>query len=327
VSSTASRHVSASTLEEYHAKGVNGVLVVPGTPTARIQISPAERKLRLLTQAARGVSGPNLIDRAHLAYDLLEEDGSMWQCLEVDYQDNLPEVYPVICAILDRVQVEGQAFTDAVEAVLHGLNDVLAGRGGLTHEQQVGLFGELIVLLARARLVTASRAVVEWRGPTGEEHDFGLTDDDVEVKTTVAEQRSHWINGLTQLQPTPGRNLYLLSIQLTAAGAGAGATLPELVEKLRALPDVPLSDADAALAQAGYRNHHADLYNSRWALRSAPAFYLVDDAFPALTPSRLAQGVPRFGHIGDVRYRVDLAGLVAAAPLFASELEKQCPHE
>ena len=61
-----------------------------------------------------------------------------------------------------------------------------------------------------------------WRGPIGEEHDFGMSAPDVEVKTTLGERREHWISTATQLVPTGDRPLYLLSIQLTSAALDSG---------------------------------------------------------------------------------------------------------
>lgn len=185
------RHAPADVVEAYHSQSVGGVLVVEGTPPARIQIAPHQRELSILVQSTDNAAGPDLRERANLRYELHEGSGVMWHRLGVTYDDNLKEVYPVLCAILDRVQLHGESFTAAVEAVLAGLGDILAGRGGLSHEKQVGLFGELLVLLSLAQHLTPRDAVSAWRGPGREEHDFGLPDSDVEVKTTTAEQRCH----------------------------------------------------------------------------------------------------------------------------------------
>jgi len=303
-------------IERYDAQGVSGVLVVDGDPAGRIKIAPQGRQLSLIVQVTHNAAGPDLRNRANLAYGLHEDKGVMWHHLDVSYGDNLTEVYPVLCTILDRIQLGAESFTDSVEAVLAGLGDILAGRGGLPHEKQVGLFGELVVLMSLAEHSSPADAVVAWRGPDREEHDFGLPDADVEVKTTMSEQRGHWIGSLTQLRPTPGRDLHLLSLQITAAGNGPGATLTELVHTARAMPGVPLADLDTGLGDAGWRARHADLYRSRWALRAPPAFYVVDDAFPAVTPPRIAAAVPDPQRITDVRYRVNLDGLAATTTLF-----------
>jgi len=310
------RHAPVHVVEAYQAQGVNGVLVVAGAPPARIQIAPQHRRLSLLVQVHGEARGPDLLDRANLAYELQHDAGEMWHRLDVTFDDNLGEVYPVLCAVADRVQHAGETFTDAVEAVLAGLGDILAGRGGLPHEKQVGLFGELAVLLSLAAHAAPSSAVAAWRGPHREEHDFGLPGADVEVKTTMSEHRRHWIGSATQLVPTPGRDLYLLSVQITAAGDGPGATLTDLVDAARALPVAPAGFVDAGLANAGWRARHADLYRSRWVLRTVPEFHLVDDGFPAVTPDRVHAAIPLPERIVDLNYRLNLDGLTVAQPLF-----------
>lgn len=316
----AARHVPVDIVEAYHSQSVGGVLVVAGMPPGRVQIAPHLGKLSVLVQSMDNVAGPDLREHANLRYDLHEEGGVMWHRLDVDYDDNLTEAYPVLCTILDRIQLHGESFKGAVEAVLAGLGDILAGRGGLSHEKQVGLFGELLVLLSLAQHLTPHDAVSAWRGPDREEHDFGLFDSDVEVKTTMSEQRSHWISGLTQLMPTPGRDLHLLSLQITAAGQGPGTSLAQFVEMARTLPGIPTGVLDSSLASSGYYARHADLYQSRWTLRTIPTFHLIDDDFPALTPGRISSSVPSPRRITDVRYRVDLDGLPTFDPLFAVTL-------
>src|ERR1019366_9942451 len=102
-------------------------------------IAPHDRVLSLLVRATGNVPAPDLSERANLGYELQEDGGAMWHRLNVSYGDNLTEVYPVLCTIADRVPLGGESFTDAVDAVLAGLGDILAGRGGLSHEKQVGL--------------------------------------------------------------------------------------------------------------------------------------------------------------------------------------------
>ncbi|WP_157173957.1 PD-(D/E)XK motif protein [Rhodococcus sp. JVH1] len=311
------RHTPIEVISDYNSQGIKGSFVIDGVPAARVQLAPQDRLISLLVEVTENVIGPDLRLLANLDYDIIEDAGTMWHRLDVSYDDNLAEVYPVLCTTIDLVQLNGETFTDAVESVLAGLGDILTGRGGLPHEKQVGLFGELIVLLSIAQHYNSSDAVAAWRGPDREEHDFGLPDSDVEVKTTLSEQRAHWISSLTQLQPTVERALYLLSIQITSAANSTGATLAELVESVRELPGIPLGEVDRHLEANGYYARHADLYRARWALRSAPAFYLVDDEFPAFTATRVGECIPNSQRVRDIRYRINLDGLVSAAPLFA----------
>jgi hypothetical protein len=314
------RHVPYSVVEAYALDGLSGSFAVEGTPAGRIQLSPADRVITLLVQATDNVAGPDLHGLANVDYDLEEEAGVMWHRLDVAYAENLAEVYPVLCAIADRVQLKQETFASAVRAALTGLQEILAGRGGLTPEKQVGLFGELTVLLSLALETSAAEAVEAWRGPDREEHDFGLANCDLEVKTTASEKRSHWINSLTQLSPSPGRMLFLLSLQLTAAGGEPGLSLAELVDTATGFPGMPTEKLSNVLESSGYYARHADLYVTRWRLRSAPAFYLVDEQFPALTTNRVFAVIPKGERIEDVRYRIGLDGLTDREPLFPVEI-------
>lgn len=316
----ADRHVPPSVLETYAAEGVSGVFPAEGTPAGRIQISPGQHVITLLIQTTDNVPGPDVTNLANLEYALEDQAGIVWHRLDVAYEDNLGEVYPVLCTVLDRVQLKGESFTDAVLSVLTGLGEILAGRGGLSREQQVGLFGELLVLLSLAAHLGPVAAVKSWRGSDREEHDFGLLDSDLEVKTTTFEERSHWINSLTQLYPSPGRALRLLSIQVTTAGAEPGMSLAEIVQTARTHPGMPTAELNRTLESAGYHDRHADLYQSRWRLRSIPNFYVVDDQFPALTNERLFANIPQAQRITDVRYRINLEGLTGQDELFTIAL-------
>lgn len=310
------RHIPVTTLKDYDESGVAGVLTVTGDPTGRIRIAPRERRLSLLVRATADLAGPDLQLLAHVEYVLDREAGVAWHRLDVTYADNLAEVYAVLCTVLDRVQLDGDTFATAVEAVLLGLGDILAGTDELSRDRQVGLFGELLTLLSLAAASSAGAALDGWRGPRGEEHDFGLDDIDVEVKTTTAERRVHWISGLTQLLPTGERPLLLLSIQVTGAGTGPGAALPELVSAARTEAGSARWTLDSRLTAAGYQDRHTPLYGERWTLRTTPSFHLVDEDFPALTPTGLAGGTRQSQRILDVRYRIDLDGLAPTAAPF-----------
>lgn len=319
----ADRHVPPSVLETYAAEGVSGVFPAEGTPAGRIQISPRQHVITLLVEATENVPGPDVQSLANLEYALEDQAGIVWHRLDVAYEDNLGEVYPVLCTILDRVQLKGESFTDAVMSVLTGLGEILAGRGGLSRDQQVGLFGELLVLLSLGAHLGSEEAVKAWRGPDREEHDFGLADSDLEVKTTTFEERSHWINSVAQLYPSPGRALRLLSIQVTTAGAEPGMSLAEIVQTARTRPGMPTVELNHTLEAAGYYDRHADLYQSRWRLRSMPKFYLIDDKFPALTNELLFANVPQAERITDIRYRIHLEGLTGQDELFPIALPGQ----
>ena len=309
-----SRFPAATLVLEYLDKRIDGELSVPGRPAARIVVDGKRGRLGMRVPADG--PPPTLPPLENISFTDLLEDGQVWFELSVSAAANPTDVYAVLCGVLDRIQLEHQQFAQAVTGVLASLRHMLVMGERLTREQQVGLLGELLTLVSAVAWVGEKAAASAWRGQAREEHDFGFAHIDVEVKTTTSERRRHLISGASQLMPTGGRPLYLLSIQLTAAGAQSGLTLPWLVERAR---QATASDPDIisrSLHAAGYRDEDAPSYLASWVLRTAPRFFAVDDAFPAITPYRLAQSVPRVELIEEIHYRVNLEGLTAAADPF-----------
>ncbi len=304
------RHTPLPVIEGYLTDSIHGVLGVAGEPPGRAIIDPHHHTISI--QFPVDGRAPDIVELQNVSFDLVHDDGVMWHQLSIRLDDNVDEVYALLCAILDRVQLSGETFACAVEEALTSLSGILTIRRGLTREKQAGLFGELLVVLALAGDIGAVRAAGAWRGPLAEEHDFGLAEFDLEVKTTLSEQRHHWISSVTQLVPTGIRPLYLASIQLTAAALGTGWSLPSLVADVRSAAAVGVARLDTVLGLIGYHERDADLYRSRWTLRTPPAFYLVDSAFPALTQDGLDAAVADSQRITDVRYRIDLAGIPAS---------------
>jgi hypothetical protein len=312
------RYPTLSTVQGYLGQGIDGVFGVDGSPPGRIVVE-AHRGVLGVRVPADG-HAPDMTEFENLTLSVVEDDGLMWHQISVHLEGNLDEVYAVLCGVLDRVQLQGQRFAEAVADVLGSLQEILAVRHGLALERRIGLFGELLVLVAIVDDLGPSDAVASWRGPLGEEHDFGLTLVDLEVKATLSERREHWISSLTQLVPTGDRPLDLVSVQLTTAALDSGWTLPALVAQARGAAGSASAQLESALRSVGYRDEDADLYRSRWTLRTPPAFFRVDSDFPALTAAGLATVVPNAHRVTDVRYRVDLSSMnqVSAVVSFGS---------
>jgi hypothetical protein len=302
------RHLSPEGFHEYLRSGAPSVIRIDGTPAVYLVIDATARQLALRTPLVRhGV--PNLSGYQHISVEAIYWNDSQWCELRVS-GDIILDAYPILCAIADRIQLQSLDFHTAVTEALTSLRRLLAGRGRMSEEEEIGLFGELLVLRHLLKTVPPSDAIAYWRGPDGEEHDFVLPDGDVEVKSTSLETRSHWIKDVHQLEPKVGRRLRLLSIQLTGASAD-GATLAGLVEEVRGL--VP--DAGAAeelgrkLELANWRDGSAELYTTRFRLRTKPAMFDVDNAFPAITPGRLEAAGLEGSRFRQIRYLIDLGGL------------------
>ena len=147
-------------------------------------------------------------------------------------------------------------------------------------------------MLEALQTVAGPSSLSAWRGAANEEHDFGLEEIDVEVKTTSTERRTHWISSLTQLQPTQERPLILVSLQITRGGK-SGRTLPAIINELRSSLDV--ESFNHKLAGVAWDDDLSDLYADRWIVRTDPAAFVVDDRFPAITPPILSDPVPDIG--------------------------------
>ena len=201
------------------------------------------------------------------------------------------------------------AFAEAVVVTLADFRELLEGASVLSSDREVGLFGELTVVDCLVSALGGAQAVAAWRGPNGDEHDFDLGSGDLEVKSTLSEKRVHWIGSLSQLEPTPGRTLWLLSMQLTT-GHSEALTIADLVAKLRSrLVGLDLKEFEKKLYSAGWRDKYRGTVRRRFRLRSTPTLLPVDEKFPALTQARIAATGMLIARLREIAYSIDVAGL------------------
>lgn len=320
------QHLNPEAVEEYFRLGVRSAFNLSENPLTRLVIDPVRKEIQLLTPTAGGEPDVAAFERLTLRRRVPAGQSSGWYELTVDASDMHYEAYVLIESIVDQLRA-GASFRRAVSESLEALKDLLASRQRLTEEKIHGLLGELLVMSHVVEHDGEDAAIAAWLGPLAEEHDFGFPDFDVEVKTTKSEARVHVIGNATQLEPQPNRPLYLLSVQITRAGAAVDAfTLPQLIERTRSKLQRNLRAFDAALEGLGWRDGDADLYRTRYQLRSNPRAYSVDGCFPSITSTRLASVIPQPELVVSVSYRVDvthLDGAAVPAPLndFCEETE------
>ena len=308
------RHLSPQTLDDYVAAGVAATIPITGSPEARLTVDPPNETLRLEV-SWDGEQPPPISDYVHIATDVHFRQGQNWAVLAVHGIRFFAEAYPLLRSVADQVQVEGATFSRAVLDSLASYHDLLAANGQMPVRDEIGLFGELLAVSHLIRTLGSAEALQAWRGgDQAEEHDLGLADDDVEIKTTTADQRRHWISGLDQLQPTTGRPLWLLSIQLTGAGASQAERLPDVVARVEAQLPTSLQDVfRARLARTSYRVDQRPDSFRLLRLRSTPACFLVDSAFPRIDRTILTNGGAAMSSIDEVNYAIRLDGLTPAA--------------
>lgn len=313
-----SRHLSPDSVEEYFRAGIPMAFSLNKKLEARLEIEPDREQMRLVCPALG--SDPDLTSYERISFERINilGEGGDWFRLSVDASRMHYEAYVLIESIVDQLGT-GVSFRHAVSESLSSLKDLLSSRKRLTDEKEAGLIGELLVLRHAVARLGEDGALRAWLGPLSEEHDFGFEDFDAEVKTTRSEGRTHQIGSDTQLEPVPGRPLYLVSVQITRAGAAVnGFTLTELIGMTRKMLDRSLRTFDGHLEKIGWRDRDADLYKVRFQERSAPRAYLINDGFPAITAERLDVVIPQRALVTGVSYRVDATHLpfrVPPAPL------------
>ena len=274
----------------------------PGEPAAELLIDGSVPRLTLRVDAEAGASSElNGLKNVHVADAY--RDGVHRLSVAVSGEELMIDGHAMLCAVADRVQVEGMLPSEAVRETLEQWRSVLAARTRMSIEAEVGLIGELLVLDALGTEL-GDEALTAWRGALSEEHDFGMVDVDVEVKTTTGERRRHWISSLTQLRCTPGRPLVLVSLQVTRGGQ-IGTTLTELVGRVRST-FAKVDQLNAKLGQIGWDDEAGDLFVDRWTLRTPPAPFAVVGLFPAITPADIAAMTIDSSAVAEVRYRIDL---------------------
>jgi hypothetical protein len=301
------RHLSGDSFNAYLSTGVPLEHPIDGTPRLVLFLDPDTRRIGL-RGPARSNEAPAATGLENLTIAVAHHQGNRLIEIAVEEPRLFADAYPVLCGVADRTQLDGMSISRALQETLRSLGHLIRAEQALTREVETGLLGELGLLAGLATETTPQSALQAWRGGT-EEHDFGLAELDVEVKTTTSESRRHRISSVTQLQPTGERPLWLLSLQVTPAGA-AGTTLAELIQRVRALFPTALlrDDFDTQLQAAGWRHRYADTPLQRWRLRTGPALFRVTTDFPRLSPAMLTAAGVDLDAVTDIRYSLNLDG-------------------
>lgn len=301
-------HLTPESLEQYFQLGVVSVFRLNVEPDARLEIDPPSEQLRLFVPAVGGL--PDVTEFERIRVERIEGAGATSRYrLTFDASRMHYTAYQLIESIVSKMR-EGNSFRHAVGESIADLKDLLANRPRLSEKEETGLWGELLLLEHLITRAGEELAIGAWLGSAKSEHDFSFDGFEAEVKTTLSEARRHQIGTDTQLERSPERPLYLVSIQATLAGASdRGRTLPQVIAAVRAILEKLAGRFDTALHDLHYYDNDESLYRTAFQLRTAPRAYLVDEGFPAVTRSRLEASIPNVSLISDVRYRVDVGSI------------------
>lgn len=280
-------------------------LPLPGVPPCTLQIDPGAGTLHLRT--AYQLPEPDIGTLRNVDFHAVADGHDDVAEIVVRVNDDGIQIgYGFLAAIISQLQQDARPLAEAVATAVGQFRNLTMARSPLPIEREIGLLGELLFLDYCMTALGPQAAVSAWHGPLAEEHDFAIGSVHVEVKSTASDRRVHVIHGLDQLEPLTGVPLVLVSIQLTRSSPDSGRTLPAVIAAVRVHAGAQRGALDAKLAALGWDDFDADLYDTPWAVRSAPLAYAVDEDFPAITSNRLGGAVPHLGQISDVSYRVDL---------------------
>ncbi len=174
--------------------------------------------------------------------------------------------------------------------------------GVLGPEAEIGLYGEIVILLALRALGLSPLTVAEaWQGPLRGIQDFLLGTGAIEVKTTgAASGFPARVGSLEQLDDALISPVFLAAVRL--ALSPSGLTLPEIAASAR---ESLLSDAlaltafNSRLLHAGYVDAMSSSYTRQFSV-AATRMLSVSGEFPRLTRSNVTREILR------VRYELDL---------------------
>lgn len=310
--STPQDQLSPDTLEKYFRSGTVTTHHVSESPEVIITIDSPGQKISVLTRRSETVLNTTTLRRVTTGVEV--RNGEEWARMTLDARGMYTEAYGLVLSVVQAMR-GGATFAAASSAAMTNMKALLAAKTRMSEERQIGLFGELLLFRALLNDFDEYSVADWWLGPLAEERDYAFPAFDAEVKTTLGESRTHVIHGAGQLEPSPGRSLWLVSIQITRAGGDPnGVRLPGLISEIRELLTGTRDRFIVHLASEGWDDEDSEMYPTAYVLRTTPAAYLVDDDFPAVTPGRLRSIVPHSDLVSDVTYRVDVSGRIAGSP-------------
>lgn len=246
--------------------------------------------------------GRLLIRREQLMREGLQPDDYIRiECLDF----GLRQPFAVLASqVVNHLEAGSTASRACMDAVLE-FRRLLSRHGGLlpSEEEILGLAGEL--LLIRSLVSGAPHLWQGWNGPLGSSRDYSWGTIDIEAKASrLTGDPRLTVNGLDQLEPEEGRNLFIHHSVLSDNPIGT-IVIPQIADEIRAAISDPES-FDERLASAGYLPEQRDLWlEHRFTLHETTVFRVTDD-FPRIRRSDFPEGSLPAG-VSRLRYDILLA--------------------
>ena len=217
------------------------------------------------------------------------------------FSDANTDIFAYLCGNLVETIERCDTEAKAIKLVLNRLEKwkTMFSKGvsdGLSITEQQGLYGELMYLhkLVLRGIFSYIDTLKIWVGADKAMRDFQGKDWAVEAKTiSINNADQITINGERQLDETLLDKLYLYHLSVEASRMN-GQTLNDKVDELRSLfsdDKAALNIFNAKLMEAGYFDHHRELYRERCYKIRKNFISVIDDSFPRIKESELRDGV------------------------------------
>jgi hypothetical protein len=212
---------------------------------------------------------------------------------------------PMANQIYFGVSVQGRKPLDVVFQTIDEFRGALKPlKPELTLTEQIGLFGEIWILLNVLIPNIGGRACSLWSGPYAERHDFVGIEAHIEVKCTTRSEDRHEISRMDQLRAPEGKRLLFASVQLERSDGGE-KTIATLIDDVVLALGIDGMAIDAFENRLAKMRWHDGLRQSselkKFNLRDAQ-FFEVEGTFPRLPDDF----VPPRG-ITAIKYTIDVS--------------------
>lgn len=236
-----------------------------------------------------------------------EEDGRVHLTLILESTEDAGIFYYLCTSLMDSTRtVSSKEDIVAARIVLTQLarwQKLLKNRGSklLTLQQQMGLFGELMVLQdVFLENIPPREAVCAWNGPLGDEQDFGYGNSLVEVKTARStNDREMKISSFSQLDTVSGDiSMVFQTLGVFEEQPPQSLSLNGIVEKLYDRLSTESNEISEQLgmrlAMVGYEPHPS--YDKYYFAPVSRKIFAVEDDFPRIGSADIRPGISKVSY-------------------------------
>jgi Putative PD-(D/E)XK family member, (DUF4420) len=157
------RHLTYSNLEILWGACAPLILPVQGSPTCELRVDPGAGHITLVTEYQ--TPEPDLAKLKNVSFQAVSAGDRELAEITVRVEGNVHGAYGLLTTIADELQIEKAPLAAGVATSVARYKGVLAARGSLTIQEEVGLFGELLFVDFLVRTIGAGPAVAAWQGP------------------------------------------------------------------------------------------------------------------------------------------------------------------